>query len=88
MERRVAATLATDEAQVEIDIWLMDAWSIQDQVSSVLLEQINVRGKENVVASVRSEHGIVQLQVVLPLLARTGGSAGRRIVRSDIRLRC
>ncbi len=88
MERRVAAALATDEAQVEIDIWLMDAWSKQDQASRVLWEHINIREKENVVASVGSEHGVVQLQVVLPLLAGTGGSAGRRIVRGDIWLRC
>jgi hypothetical protein len=88
MERRVAATWAADEAQVDIDMWLVDAWSIQDQAFRVLGKQINMRGKENVVASVRSEHGIVQLQVVLPLLAGTGGSAGRRIVRGDIWLRC
>ncbi len=41
MERRVAAALATDEAQVEIDIWLMDAWSKQDQASRVIWEQNN-----------------------------------------------
>ena len=88
MERRVAATLAADEAQVEIDMWFVDEWSIQDQASRVVREQINIRGKENVVASVRSEHGIVQLQVVLPLLAGTGGSAGRRMVWGNIWLRC
>jgi hypothetical protein len=88
MERRVAATLAADEAQVEIDMRLVDAGSKQDQASRVLGKQINLRGKENVMASFRPEHGIVQLQVVLPLLAGTGGSAGRRIVRGDIWLRC
>jgi hypothetical protein len=41
MERRVAATLAADEAQVEIDMWFVDAWLIQDQASRVLWEQLN-----------------------------------------------
>ena len=84
MVRRVAATVAADEAQVKIDMRLVDAWSKQDQASRVFWEQINLREKENVMASFRPEHGIVQLQVVLPLLAGTGGSAGRRIVRGDI----
>ena len=73
MERRVAATLAADEAPVEIDMRHVDEWSKQDQAFRVLKEQINMRGKENVVASVGSEHGVVQLQVVLPLLAGAGG---------------
>jgi len=45
MEHRITATLASDEAQVEIDIRLVDAWSKQGQASRVLWEHINIREK-------------------------------------------